>query len=99
MSLLQKLVSSLGNPYIVRRLDRESIIYRRLDNGYEFEISGIQWVSGKCSLYIRKENPRMLVGIYHDIPVKFLKDALGHYAFKYQNLSEKIRVEREDQTI
>ena len=99
MSLLQKLASSLGNPYIGRRLDRESIIYQRLDNGYEFEISGIQSVSGKCSLYIWKENPRVLTGIYNDIPVKDLKDVLGHYAFKYQNLSEKIQVEREDQTI
>lgn len=99
MSLLQKLVSSLGNPYIVRRLDRESIIYRRLDNGYELEVSGIRSMSGKCCLYVWKEVLRVLTGIYSDIPVKDLKDALGHCAFKYQNLSEKIRVEREDQTI
>lgn len=93
----KKTASSLGDPYAIRKLDQESLIYRQLDNGYEFEVSGIQSASGTCILYVWKENPRILVAIYKDIPVKDLKDILGHYAFKYQNLSEKIRVEREDQ--
>ena len=97
MSVLQKIASSLGEPYAIRKSDLESLIYRHLDNDYEFEVSGVQSASGTCILYVWKENPHILVAIYKDIPVKDLKDILGHYAFKYQNLSEKTRVEREDQ--
>lgn len=99
MPLLQKLACSLGAPYSIRKLDQEPLIYRKLGNGYELEVSGIRSMSGKCCPYVWKEVLRVLTGIYSDIPVKDLKDVLGHYAFKYQNLSEKIRVEREDQTI
>jgi hypothetical protein len=95
----KKIVSSLGTPYIIQNLDQEPVIYRKLDNGYEFEVSGIQSASGKCRLYVWQENPRALIGIYNGIPIRDLKDVLGYYAFKYQNLSEKIQIEREDQTI
>lgn len=96
MSLLQKIVAELGNPYIIRNIDQESLIYRKLDTGYEFEVSGIKSISGKCILYVWSVNPRFLIGEYDNVPVAELKDILGHYAFKYRNLHEKILVERED---
>ena len=96
MSLLQKIIAELGKPYTIRNIDQESVIYRELDTGYELEVSGIKSISGTCILYVWSVNPRMMIGEYDNIPVAELKDVLGHYAFKYRNLYEKILVERED---
>lgn len=51
MPLLQKLACSLGAPYSIRKLDQEPLIYRKLGNGYELEVSGIRSMSGKCCVY------------------------------------------------
>ncbi|WP_195376744.1 hypothetical protein [Anaerotruncus rubiinfantis] len=87
----------LGDPYVVTSIDLEDVIYRNLGNGYEFEVSGIRTIDSTCSLYVWSENPRQIVGIYRGIKGrKNLKDLLGFYATKYQNLTDQIQVERED---
>lgn len=99
MNLLQKIVIELGVPYDVKTIDNEKVFYRKLPNGYEFEVSGIKSTSGKCILYVRADYPKEVVGIYENIPVFMLKDLLGYYAVKYQNLNADIMVSRECQTV
>ena len=89
--------SYLGDPYMVTTIDGEAVIYRRLGNGYEFEVSGVKSASGPYILYVWSSNPREIVGIYAGIKgQEVLKDVLGYYSVKYQNLTNGIQVERED---
>lgn len=95
MKLIQEIILLLGSPYTVKKIDQEDVIYRKLDKGYEFEVSKI---SNKTSvLYVWSTDPRELVGIYEKIPTEYLKDILGYYAVRYQNLTEQFQVLREDQ--
>lgn len=97
MKLIQKVLQELGSPYEIKVIDLEEVIYRKLNEEYDFEVSGL---SGKtCTLYVWALNPQEIVGIYENIPIDLLKDVLGYYATKYQNLSEKIRVLREDRKV
>lgn len=94
MSLIQKLALELGQPYRVKPIDTGDVIFRELPSGYELELSV---VSNKSStLYVWSINPRILVGIYENIPNLNLKDVLGYYAARYQRLPDHIQVERED---
>ena len=94
MKLIQKVLQELGSPYEIKVIDLEEVIYRKLNTGYDFEVSGI---SGKnCTLYVWALNPQTIVGIYENIPIESLKDVIGYYAAKYQNLIEKIQVSREE---
>lgn len=97
MTLIQKVLQELGSPYEIKVIDLEEVIYRKLNNGYDFEVSSI---SGKtCTLYVWAINPQEIVGIYENIPIDSLKDVLGYYSTKYQNLTEKILVSREDKKV
>lgn len=95
MKLIQKIVQDLGSPYEIKTIDLEDVIYRKLDTGYEFEVSGIS--SKKFTLYVWSVGPSKVVGVFPDLPTEYMKDILGYYAVKYQNLSDKIQGEREDQ--
>ena len=97
MTNIKKLLDDLGAPYDIQKIDGEECIHRILDTGYEFEVSGTR--KSSCTLYVWKVEPRTIVAIYQNIPVKSLKDILGYYATKYQNLTAQIQVEREDETI
>ncbi len=97
MKLIEKVLQELGSPYEIKVIDYEEVIYRKLNSDYDFEVSGI---SGKtCTLYVWALSPKEIVGIYDKIPIESLKDVLGYYAAKYQNLTDGIRVLREDQTV
>ncbi|WP_394523696.1 hypothetical protein [Lacrimispora sp. JR3] len=96
MNLVEKIASDLGSPYIATIIDFENVIYRNLGNNYEFEVSGIKSMRGKCILYVWRIAPKICVGVYENISVADLKDILGHYATQYRNLTDQIRVERED---
>ncbi len=97
MQILQNILTFLGPPYKITIIDGENVIYRKLENGVEFEVSYIRSLTGTCILYVWAASPKEIIGIYENIPVKSLKDILGYYATKYQNLTAEIRVEREDQ--
>lgn len=99
MKLVEKIVLLLGAPYVVKTIDQEEVVYRKLEKGYEFEVSGLKSLTGNCTLYVRADSPNEVVGIYENISVPALKDLLGYYAVKYQNLTSGIRVLREDQTV
>lgn len=98
MRQIEKVLQYLGEPYSITQVDKEDVIYRDLGNGYDFEVSGVHNGSEHFSLYVWKLEPyREIVAIYHDIHgAEQLKDVLGYCAFKYQNLQEKIQIEREE---
>lgn len=96
MNLVEKIASDLGSPYIATKIEYENVIYRDLGNNYEFEVSGIKSIRGKCILYVWQVNPKICMSIYENIAVADLKDVLGYYATQYRSLTCQIRVERED---
>lgn len=97
MSYINTVLDYLGEPYTLGTTDGEPVILRDLGD-YEFEISGLRSPSAPVTLYVwYTKTHRELIGIYTKIHSKEdLKDILGYYATKYQNLCEKIQVERED---
>lgn len=97
MRKIDELVKLLGDPYIIKKIDKGDSIYRKLDTGYEFEVNIIS--SNNCTLYVWDSNPRELVGIYKGITADSLKDALGYYAAKYRMLPSQFLVEREDREV
>lgn len=94
MRLIDKVVKMLGEPYVVKSIDTGESIYRKLDNGYEFEVCVISEKS--CELYVWSIDPHILVGVYTGISAKCLKDVLGYYACIYQRLTDQFQVERQD---
>lgn len=97
MSFIDTVLAYLAEPYKIGMLDGEPVILRSFGD-YEFEISGLHSPTSSITLYVWKTKPHNeLVGIYTKIHGKEnLKDILGYYATKYQNLHERILVERED---
>ncbi len=93
MKHIEKLLKHLGEPYDIGNFDGEECIHRKFGN-YEFEVSGTH--RKHCTLYVWTISPKDIVSIYADIPTDHLKDVLGYYASIYQNLPDKIRVERQE---
>ena len=93
MQNIQEILEILGDPDDVKIYDQEECIHRDLGE-YEFEVSGA--CKSRCTLYVWKSSPHVLVGIYTNIPAGSLKDVLGHFACLYQNLLAEIRVERQE---
>lgn len=93
MKAIEKVVQELGAPYQIKNIDLEDVIYRDLGS-YEFEVSGFPKKS--YTLYVWAKMPCEVIGIYEGIPADCLKDILGYYAVKYQNLTGQIRILREE---
>ncbi len=98
MKKLELVLAYLGEPYFIDSTDTEPTILRKLDDSASSEISGAYSGNETYTVYVWRDQPfREILGIYAGIHgVQTLKDVLGHIAFKYQSLEEKIRVERED---
>ena len=96
MAKIDDVQKYLGEPYTVVTMDGEPVIYRAF-NGFDFEVSGINGRSNNYTLYVwRTDTHNEIIGIYNNIKGKeALKDILGYYATKYQNLLSGIQVERE----
>lgn len=93
MSYLQKLKEYLGAPYTIKEIDGTDTIYRKIGDNYELEV----FKPGTLTVYVHSVNPRSIVGIYTGIKdQEDLKDFLGYLVTKYQNLLEKVQVEREE---
>lgn len=93
MKQIDKLLQHLGEPYGIQNFDNEDCIHRRFGN-FEFEVSGTAFKT--CTLYVWTIFPKEVVAIYKNIPTEHLKDVLGYYACIYQNLPEKIQIERQE---
>lgn len=97
MKKLQEICAFLGPMYSIDVRDGVESIYRWLDDTFDFEVTGFFGMK-EMTVNLWMEKPhRELLAIYSGITSKEdLADTLGYLAFKYQNLQEKIRVERED---
>lgn len=93
MKRIEQLLRYLGDPYDIVNFDGEDCIHRIFAN-YEFEVSGTDHKC--CTLYVWTLVPKEVIAIYKNIPTENLKDVLGYYAAKYQNLPCQIQVERQD---
>lgn len=98
MAQIDDILRYLGQPYTIKTIDFEPVIYRLLD-GFEFEVSGLHKRKLDCTVYVWMTSPhRELMVIYSGIKDKDdLKDLLGYCSVKYRNLLSRIQVEREDQ--
>lgn len=96
MTKIENTLRYLGAPYSIINMDGEDVIYRAFGN-FDFEVSGINDHSNSFTLYVwDTTSTPSIIGIYSGIKGKeHLKDILGYYAAKYQNLISGIRVERE----
>lgn len=102
MSLKQmrEVCEFLGPMYSIQKRDEvESIcrIFADASKTFEFEVTGFFGTKSMTVNLWQLEPYRILLAIYSGITSKeALSDTLGYIAFKYQNLQEKIQVERED---
>lgn len=94
---LKETCKFLGPMYSVQVLDGVEGIYRKINGQFEFEINGF-WSTKNITVNLWQRHPHTeLIAIYSGIQTKEdLSDTLGYLSFKYQNLSKKIQVERED---
>ncbi len=94
---LKETCAFLGPMYSVRVIDGVESIYRRVNDAFDFEVIGF-FGTGTMTVNLWQRKPHTdLMAIYSGIRSKEdLADTLGYLSFKYQNLQEKIRVERED---
>lgn len=97
MKKIENVLHYLGDPYIITTIDGEDVIYRSFGN-FDFEVSGVNGHLNNFTLYVWDTTTSpVIIGIYSNIIGKEkLKDILGYYAAKYQNLISEIQVERED---
>lgn len=97
MRKIDEVLKYLGAPYSITTIDGEPVIYRSF-KGFDFEVSGINGRSKNYTLYVWRTIPSTeVIGVYSGIQGnEALKDILGYYAVKYQNLISRIRVEREE---
>lgn len=95
---IKELCSALGDEYTIRVLDGENVIYRKLDNGFSFEISNADHnrKTFKVSLYIWNDAKHFIEESIHGIKsLPALRDALENSVVKYSSL-DPMRSERND---
>lgn len=92
----KKICASLGPMYSVRTIDAGEVIYRKLDDFLEVEAFGA-FARGGMTVNLWRRAPRVeLLAVYAGIHSEAeLLDVVGHLSFRYRNLRERIRVERE----
>ena len=94
---LKTACTTLGPLYRIEDRDGVPSIVRRVSDSLEFEVTGpFSGGSVTVNLWLTSTHRELLAiypGIYSDAD---LADTLGYLSFKYQNLRERIRVERED---
>ena len=94
---IKSVCSALGSLYRIEDRDGVPSIVRRISDSLEFEVTG-PFRHGRMTVNLWLMSPHCeLLAIYSDIATESdLADTLGYLSFRYQNLKEKIRVERED---
>ena len=87
----------LGDPYTIKNIDQSPSIYRKINQDYEFEITGFGG-NNPFTIYLWQINPHQeLLVVYTNIKDKQdLKDLLGYWSSVVQDIPSRIRVERED---
>lgn len=94
---LKEICEFLGPMYSVRVIDGVECIYRRVNDVFDFEVVGFFGKSAMTvNLWQRKPCTELLATYSGIRGREDLADTLGYLSFRYQNLQEKIQVERED---
>ena len=94
----------LGSNYEIKEIDLEDCIYRNLNNGFDFEISGTKKRLGNisCTLYIWKTEPSTeIVEIveFKKVGITRLKNELEKQARKYLDPNVIIPDSKERRTV
>lgn len=94
---IKSVCAALGPLYRIEDRDGVPSIVRRINDSLEFEVTGFFRCSSlTVNLWLMSPHSELLA-IYAAIATESdLADTLGYLSFRYQNLKEKIRVERED---
>lgn len=97
MKQLKDTCAFLGPAYSIETIDGVECIYRKISDKYDFEVTGFFGCRTMTVNLWMIAPHRELLAIYSGIRSKEdLLDTLGYLSFKYQNLAERIQVERED---
>lgn len=97
MDKLERICRLLGPMYFIAERDGVACICRNINNRFEFEVTGFFGTKTLTINLWQKKPWSELLAIYSGITTsEELADTLGYIAFKYQNLQEKIQIERED---
>lgn len=94
---LKSACAALGPLYRIEPRDKVPSIVRCVNNSLEFEITG-PFSGGSLTVNLWLTSPhRELLAIYSGLTSEAdLADTIGYLSFRYQNLRERIRVERAD---
>lgn len=82
----KEILSELGTPYQQKVIDLETVIYRDLENGFDFEISGLNdnKKTFNATIFVWKVSDRKIVETIKNISsIIELKDYLGATAYRY----------------
>lgn len=94
---LQDTCKFLGPLYSIKVIDYAETIYRKVNDAYELEVCGFFGPETYTVNLWQRIPHTELMSIYSGISSKEdLADTLGYLAFRCQNLSARIQVERED---
>ncbi|WP_187138309.1 hypothetical protein [Clostridium merdae] len=87
---IKKVQSFLGEPYEIKVIDMENVIYRRLGDDYDLEVSGLDnnRKTIDADVYVWRKIPGAeIIEIYNSIHSLIdLKDLLGSISLKHRNL-------------
>lgn len=94
---LQDTCKFLGPLYSIKVIDYAETIYRKVNDAYELEVCGFFGPETYTVNLWQRIPHTELMSIYSGISSKEdLADTLWYLAFRCQNLSARIQVERED---
>ncbi|MBD8046786.1 MULTISPECIES: hypothetical protein [Clostridium] len=87
---IKEILKTLGDPYEIKIIDMENVIYRNLNGTYDFEVSGLdnQKKSFNATIYVWELKDRIhIVETISDIKsLDDLKSTLESITKKYLNL-------------
>jgi len=87
---IKEICQALGDPYIIKVIDAENVIYRNLNGIYDFEISGLdnQRKLFNVTIYVwQLKGGARIIETFSDIKsLEDLKTSLDAITFKYLDL-------------
>lgn len=89
---LKELCASLGSNYSITIIDREQVIYRKINDCYDIEVSGLNnnRRSMNATIYIWQLKPgqQTIETVRNITTLESLKSSLTSLVGKYQNLGQ-----------
>jgi len=87
---IQEILRKLGNKYTIKTIDFENCIYLKLENGYFFEVSGLDHTkkSFNATIYVwgNSKGSKTIETISNIDSLDMLKDSLEEAEAKYLKL-------------